>query len=327
MKNHAVPTMRDVAREAGVAIGTVSKVFNQQSVGEPYRRRVLEAAEKLGYSVNSYARGLRSGKSSTVALILPDLQDLFLTNLALQVCDALARRDCRMLLFLTHESEAEEQRCLRLARAHNVDGVIALCSSQFSENENLVYIDSSLSPTHPCVSSDNYGGGQLAAQTLRDLGCMHLLGLQLCSPGPGERQKRIQGFEFACRAMGMDHELCWNSENDEELIWSCLEGHLHNGTFDFDGVFCGSDELAYQVKSWLRENGVAVPEQVQIIGYGGLQPPGLSNIFCSTIRQPVREMAEKAVELVLGTGKTVPYSVCLSVSFLPGGTTKGRQEP
>ena len=67
------PTMKDVAREAGVALGTVSKVFNNIPVGEDYRRRVEEAAKRLGYQVNSYARGLKTNRTCSAALILPNV--------------------------------------------------------------------------------------------------------------------------------------------------------------------------------------------------------------------------------------------------------------
>ena len=69
--------MKDVAREAGVALGTVSKVFNNGSVGAEYRRRVLEAAEKLGYQVNSYARGLKTNKTYAVAVLMPNIINPF----------------------------------------------------------------------------------------------------------------------------------------------------------------------------------------------------------------------------------------------------------
>ena len=76
------PTMKDVAREAGVALGTVSKVFNGIPVGKSYQQKVEEAALRLGYSVNSYARGLRADKTYTVALIIPSLGHNFFSLLA-----------------------------------------------------------------------------------------------------------------------------------------------------------------------------------------------------------------------------------------------------
>lgn len=71
-KENSAPTMKDVAREAGVALGTVSKVVNGLPVGEPYRLRVEEAIRKLNYQVNSYAQGLKASKTYTAALLIPN---------------------------------------------------------------------------------------------------------------------------------------------------------------------------------------------------------------------------------------------------------------
>ena len=105
-RKSSAPTMKDVAREAGVALGTVSKVFNGIPVGESYRLRVEQAAAKLGYQVNSYARGLKANKTGTVALILPNAYDPFFAALADNICQALARRGCRMLLTVTGSDPA-----------------------------------------------------------------------------------------------------------------------------------------------------------------------------------------------------------------------------
>ena len=120
------PTMKDVAREAGVALGTVSKVFNGIPVGEDYRRRVEEAAARLGYQVNRYARGLKTNQSRMVALLLPDIVAPAWAALAQELCRALARRDYRMILALSHGDPDEEQRNILLMERHCVDGIIGV---------------------------------------------------------------------------------------------------------------------------------------------------------------------------------------------------------
>ena len=98
MQRKSTPTMKDVAQEAGVALGTVSKVFNGIPVGDSYRLKVEAAAKKLGYQVNQYARGLRANKTYTVAVILPGVDHPFFASLAQHLCTAMAQRDHRMLL-------------------------------------------------------------------------------------------------------------------------------------------------------------------------------------------------------------------------------------
>ena len=79
---HSIPTMKDVAKEAGVALGTVSKVVNGIPVGESYRLRVEDAIKKLNYQVNSYAQGLKASKTYTIALLIPNTKDPFLLLLS-----------------------------------------------------------------------------------------------------------------------------------------------------------------------------------------------------------------------------------------------------
>ena len=81
-KQSSAPTMKDVAREAGVALGTVSKVVNGLPVGDSYRIRVEEAIRKLNYQVNSYAQGLKAGKTCTAALLIPNTIDPFFASVA-----------------------------------------------------------------------------------------------------------------------------------------------------------------------------------------------------------------------------------------------------
>lgn len=95
---HSVPTMKDVAKEAGVALGTVSKVVNGIPVGESYRLRVEDAIKKLNYQVNSYAQGLKANKTYTVALLIPNTEDPFFASLVYHINLALLRRKYRMLL-------------------------------------------------------------------------------------------------------------------------------------------------------------------------------------------------------------------------------------
>lgn len=168
-QERATPTMKDVAREVGVALRTVSKVFNHIPVGESYRLRVLEAAERLGYQVSSYARGMKASRTHTADLVLPGLVTPSFSQLAQEVCFALARWGYRMLLSVTGSDPTSGQACIRMAQQNQVDGVIAItCNPALEVGARVpfVSIDRYFSPLIPCVSSDNFGGGQLAAERL-----------------------------------------------------------------------------------------------------------------------------------------------------------------
>ena len=325
MKTSA-PTMKDVAREAGVALGTVSKVFNGITVGESYRIKVEAAAQKLGYQVNQYARGLRANKTYTVAVILPGVDHPFFASLAQHLCTALTKRDHRMLLYVTASRPDMEQMCVNMVRQNRVDGIIGLTYNPLDIDEDLpfVSIDRSFNSDVPCVASDNYSGGRMAAEKLLELGCKHLAFLRTGSSKPGEADKRGDGFEMACRARQIPYDaLRLNDGDDFQRFRDFLLAHRQGDGLDIDGIFCSTDLLAWKIQCLLEELGLRIPEDVQIIGFDGIRRFGGEALYCSTIVQPVAKMAETCVDLLLTQDRSnIPALVCLPVSYAPGGTTR-----
>lgn len=321
-----MPTMKDVAQEAGVALGTVSKVFNGLPVGEDYRVKVEAAAKRLGYQVNQYARGLRAGKTFTVALIVPGLEHPFFAALAQQICVALAQRDHRMLIYVTASRPDIEQSCINMVRQNKVDGIIGLTYNPLELDGELpfVSIDRCIAPNVPCVSSDNFGGGRLAAEKLIELGCRHLAFLRTGSASPGETDRRGDGFAAACQARGIPCDSLRLTDGESmDLFWDFLQAHMSGERLDIDGIFCSTDLLAWRIQNMLKELGIRVPEDVQIIGFDGIRRFGSEELYCSTIVQPLQKLAETAVDLLLAKDRSnIPAMVFHPVTYAPGGTTR-----
>ena len=320
--------MKDVAQEAGVALGTVSKVFNGIPVGESYRRRVEEAAQKLGYQVNNYARGLRAGKTGTVAVILPSVDHPFFGALAQHVCAALESRNYRMLLYVTDSSPAFEQTCINLVRQNKVDGIIGLTYNpdlEVDETLPFVSIDRNYSPGVPCVTADNFSGGQIAAEKLIELGCRHLAFFRNGPVVPSEADKRGSGFEQACRLHGIDCDVVSINDGEQtlEAFRDYLQVHMDGGKLAIDGIACSTDLLAMFIRKTLIELGLRVPEDVQLIGFDGIRRFDNGAFYCSTIVQPVAQMAQACVDTLLEEDRSrLPSLICLPVSYAPGGTTR-----
>ncbi|MCM1283082.1 MAG: LacI family DNA-binding transcriptional regulator [Muribaculaceae bacterium] len=326
-KTSKAPTMKDVAREAGVALGTVSKVFNGLPVGEKYKISVEQAAERLGYQVNQYARTLRTNKTNTIALILPVINNPFYASLADNCCEILRQRGYRMLIATTFYDPQTEQQCMDMVQQNKVDGIIAITynpSLEIREDVPFIIIDRKFESNVPCVSSDNFSGGMLAAQKLVENGCKKLLFLGDSSSVPGEADKRVMGFETYCRQNHVTYDIVRTF--DDELfssIYEYIAQHAGDGVFPFDGIFCNTDVLACCVRDALASRGILAPADVQIIGYDGIQKFGTDEFYCSTIRQPIHEMAEMAISLLLSSDRgSLPPLVCLPVTYCYGGTTK-----
>ena len=326
-KPNSAPTMKDVAREAGVALGTVSKVINGIPVGESYRVRVEEAIAKLNYRINSYAKGLKSNQTFIIAVMVPNLISPFFSKLVNCINKSLAHRGYRMLLCATDYDPEQEQNYVIMAEQQKVDGIICLSYNprlQVSEGVPLISIDRYFGAQIPCVASDNYGGGALAAQKLVENGCRNLAFLRTGSRLTNEPNKRKDGFINACENLDVPYTL---KIVDDGTPYSAFEDflreHLHEGKLDFDGIFCVTDTLAHQIINSLRGLGQRVPEDVQVIGFDGIRHFGDHEYTCSTIVQPVEEIAEVCVNMVLekDEGK-VPSLVCLPVTYGFGGTTR-----
>lgn len=325
-KESSAPTMKDVAREAGVALGTVSKVVNGIPVGDSYRLRVEEAIKKLNYQVNSYAQGLKANKTYTVALLVPNTIEPFFALLVYHINIALLRRKYRMLLCSTGFDSTHEQEYVAMARQNKVDGIIGLTYNPnlvVEEGTPYVTIDRSMGPKIPCVACDNFAGGQLAAEKLADFGCKNVAFLRIGSSLNNEPNKRKAGFENGCLSRGLHYEMkILNDGEPYEEFEKFLASHVANGKLLFDGIFCVTDKLAFFIIQTLRRMNLKVPDDVQVIGFDGIRYLGSGEYICSTIVQPVPEMAEMCVELLLQENMSAkPPLVCLPVTYAYGKTT------
>ncbi len=319
--------MKDVAREAGVALGTVSKVINGIPVGESYRVRVEEAVAKLNYRVNSYAKGLKTNKTSTVAVMVPNLVSPFFAMLVNSIYRELSNRKHRMLLFATDFDPTQEQEYVILAEQQKVDGIICLSYNpelKVAESVPVVSIDRYFGGQIPCVSSDNFGGGRIAVEKLYENGCRNLAFMRIGSKLTNEPNKRKEGFISACEMRNIPYTLkIVDDGTPYSAFEEFLQEHVNDGRLDFDGIFCVTDSLACRIAGYLRGMGIRVPEDVQIIGFDGVRRFGDQEYFCSTIVQPVDEMARTCVEVILerDMGRS-PSLVCLPVEYAYGGTTR-----
>lgn len=332
MRNkNSAPTMKDVALEAGVALGTVSKVINGLPVGESYRIRVEKAIQKLDYHVNSYAQGLKANKTYTVAFLIPNTYHPFFAKLTHQINLSLSKRKYRMLLCTTEYDHNLEQDYITMAQQNKVDGIIGLTYNpdlHVEENIPFVSIDRPISPSIPCIASDNFAGGQMAAEKLADLGCKNVAFLRIGSSLNNEPNKRKAGFENGCLARNLPYsmKILQDGASIDEFE-AFLTEHMHNGKLDFDGLFCVTDHTVYDVRKILQKLNIRVPEDVQMIGFDGIRAFGDGDYFCSTIVQPIPEIAEMCVELLLQENMTTkPPLICLPVSYQYGGTTKEPEE-
>lgn len=315
--------MRDVAQKAGVAISTVSLVVNNQDgVSDDLRAKVLSAIEELGYRPNRIAQSLKTNKSQVLGLIIPDITNPFFPAVVRGVTDTASRYGYSILLANSDGKVEEERNYLHLFADTNVDGIIFTTSLKLKDNLQLlqelpipkVVLDRYLGPFNiPTVTIDNIAGGYLAATHLLQNGVKRIL--IICGPqGYQSSIDRLTGYQKALEDYGLpiDPELIvfgdFTLAGGQQVICQALETAL-----DFDAVFATNDLMALGALVELANQGVRVPEDIQVVGYDDIPLAGLFQPSLTTIRQPAYEMGHEAVRTVLrgigNTNKTPPAKV------------------
>lgn len=333
MTSKKAPTMKDVAREAGVALGTVSKVLNGIPVSEKNKLKVEEAIKSLNYEVNTYARGLKMQKSNLIALIIPNTTNPFFAAFAYYIEAALYKKGLRLLLCCADGIPEKEIDYLNLAANNKVDGIIALTYSDIGsyipEHLPIVVFDRFFeNPSIPRIASDNFAGACLAIEKLLEFGCRHPVYIRFHSVFPGESDKRKEGYLYACEKYGIEPDYLdlVDSNYEPAVLKEFLKQHKNpDGTLNFDGVFAHTDYHGYMFKNILQEEGYRVPEDVQIIGFDGINLFGNreDGPVISSICQPIDRLAEQCVEILTSQKDSLPPSLTLlPVKYRYGGTTR-----
>lgn len=328
-------TINDVAAESGLSVGTVSKVINNLNVKEANRKRVMDAIEKLGYQVNTYARGFKIDKTYTVAIIVPDLINPFFALFVNFAEKTLVGEGYKLLVCTTYGDAEKESSYISVVMRNRVDGII-LISYHHIENElnnftvPTVSIDRHLENSCCCISGDNERGGRLAAGKFIRTGCKKVVYLHNGSTLAGETLKRGEAFIETCRQANLcADEVDFGEEttlNEFQIsrIYEFIERNFIGNRFTYDGIFTSSDIHAVLVTKKLRQLGIKVPEEVQVIGYDGLRILNVSDYAVSSIAQPIKNMAAASVNALLGLIKkeSVKKNIILPVEFVEGGTTR-----
>ncbi len=313
--------MKDIAEELGVSLVTVSKVLrNKKDVGEATRKRILQRARELNYQPNMLARGLASGKSYAIGLIVPDLLQTFFAELAKGVSAGLRKES--YLLILASAEEEPELECLEIEQllARGVDALlIASCQNNTSGFASLikskipyVLLDRNLEELNPhFVGTDDMAAGRIATEHLIKLGRRNIahIGGELISTSVG----RLKGYKEALKAnhIPFRKQLVVVRSRLEEAgvqIGNSAMSELLNLKKRPDAVFCYNDLTAIGAIRCLLANKLRVPEDVAVIGCGNLLLSSYLEVPLSTIDQSPQQLGEEAASMALSLieGKARP---------------------
>jgi LacI family transcriptional regulator len=302
-------TIRDVAAEAQVSLGTVSNVLNRSnSVAPDKRQRVLDAIETLGFVRHAGAALMRGGKAPAIGLVALDIRNPFFTELARGAEDA-ARESGRLLILCNSDENADQERnYLEVLGEQRVLGV--LISPVDESNETLQWLRDRGTAVvllgrrrhdYCSVRVDDVRGGELAADHLLELGHRRLA--YVTAPlSIDQYQDRLTGVYRALSRRGLAEDSCQVIEVGS--LGTAAEGQtastrLHEQYPDVTGVACGNDLLALGVVAGLVRQGVRVPEQVSVVGFDNIEMAEQNPLPLTTIHQPKTELGRVATMLLL----------------------------
>ena len=323
-------TIKDVAKLAGVSVGTVSKVINNIEVKPKSKELVENAIKELNYEPNIYARGLKLNKTNTVALILPTVWNPFFGELAYNIEKNLAKYNLKMILCNSENDYKKELEYITMVKQNKVDGIISISysdiDSYISTNIPIVSIDRFFTEGIPYVSSDNLSGGIMAAKELVKAGCKKIAVIGRGSKLNNSTTNRALGFVNYCKNNKIeykDYYYVGHSKEFEEFLDDFLITNFKD-KINFDGIFAITDEYAKEVIDKLNSLNVHIPNDVQVIGYDGAKSHSKDSIKISTIRQPLELIAEKAVYNLnkIINQESISNEILLPVKFIKGYSTK-----
>ncbi|MFC7319783.1 LacI family DNA-binding transcriptional regulator [Halobacillus campisalis] len=320
--------MKDVAKEAGVGLGTVSRVINKNGpVKESTRLKVERAIETLKYKPNEVARNFKMQQSRSVALIVPTIWHPFFSKFAYHVEQVLSNNGYKMILCNSQSDVMKEINYISMLEKNKIDGLIAITYSHdldqyITSHLPIVSIDRHFTEDVVYVTSDNEKGGQIAADELIKRGCRNIAFLGSVSDIKNESMRRRQGFEAEAKQSSISYRVLELEEPVEDINES-VRTFFHEHP-DVDGVFAMNDKWARIIISTLQNERKRVPEDVQVIGYDGITASKEEELTFSTIKQPVHLMAEKAAEAIISIINDQPTDekMILPVEFYNGTSTK-----
>jgi LacI family transcriptional regulator len=307
-----VITLRDVARRAGVHAGTASRALNPHTrslVNAATAKRVMEAADDLGYRPNPIARGLKTNRSFTIGVLVPDLTNPLFPPIVRGIEDALAREGYTALLANSDNDPEKERLHFETMKARQVEGFIMataerdhpLIEDAIAADVPIVLVNRTVDSSRAvAVITNDRRGAALAVEHLIRLGhtrIAHIVGPERYSTG----KARHQGFIEAMRRAGLkaDRKLIRFTRTFTESEGARLFRQLLDEKKDFTAVFAGNDLLALGCYDIMSEAGLRCPEDISIVGFNDIPFMDKLHPPLTTVRIPHYEIGVRATELVL----------------------------
>jgi len=300
--------LKDIARDLGVSVVTVSKVLrNKGKISAATRKRVLDRAKKLNYQTNWIARSLVTRRTFTIGLLLPDFTHPFFAEIAKAVADTVRPHGYHVIISYFEENPQLEKNEAESLLARQVDGLI-LASAQsgagafehiVNRDTPFVLIDRPITGVRASfVGADNQAIGHLATTHLIERGCRRIAHLR--GPGIGIATGRMEGYRQALEKHGFSVppgyivEAGYQDHTGHEAMRKLLRMNPVP-----DGVVCYNDPVAIGAMRAISEAGLKVPDDIAVVGAGNVHYSDFLAVPLTTVDQGTSEIGKRAADLLI----------------------------
>jgi LacI family transcriptional regulator len=301
-------TIRDVAREAGVSVATVSRVFNDSGpVNETTRRRIQDVARRLRYAPDSAARSLITRRTHTLGVLLPDLYGEFFSEVIRGIDQTAQASGYHLLVSSSHNERDEIEAALRTMRGR-VDGLIVMTPDvdaqalvmNLPESHPVVLLNCSVDGAGwDTINVDNEGGARAMTRHLVELGHRDIAFVS----GPArnvDAAERLHGFRVAMAEAGLaartEFEL--PGEFTEASGYAAAHRALALAPRP-SALFCANDSMAIGALSGLRDAGLRVPDEIAVVGFDDIPIARYMSPPLTTVHVAIGELGARAMRVLL----------------------------
>lgn len=301
-------TLKDVAKAAGVSYATVSRALSDSpQISHDTKVRILRLCKEMGYTTNYMARSMVTNTTDTIGLVVPAIDNEFMSQLAYYVEMSARSRGYNIILCNSSPDLRQEEAVVRLLLGRRVDGILIVPQSSVTveniggllEQTPTVFLSENLrDQPYSYVAVDNARGTQLGVEYLYSLGHRNILYF-------GRRRStthllRSEGYSRACEKLGLRQKF-YNSDYSSSSIENGYQmaKDLFAHVIDYTAIFASTDSNALGILKAADELHISIPGRLSLIGFDNIPSTALPRLEVTTIEQPKKTMAVQAVEMLL----------------------------
>lgn len=303
-------TIKDIAEMCNVSVTTVSLILNDKPVrtSAQTKQKILDIAKKYNYTPNTFAVGLATRRTNTIALLIPDISNGFFAQIAKHLESNFGKHGYNLVLCNTNDNAEEQEKYLQLMLNRGVDALVMCVANDrsktmevlndfASDNIPVIAFDRAFDNLRcPLVVTDNKGGAKDIVEYLISLGHTRIA----CISGSNAKlySERLDGYMQALSENGIayDKKLVRNGDYRYESGYQLTKELLREKP---TAIFVCNDMMAYGAYKAIEENGLSIPDDVSVVGFDDLMFSSLLSVPLTTVRQDVTGMCEKICSLTL----------------------------